>query len=60
MAMATRAQFDDARRQLTATVSADESLDYVGDSGRVSLSTARGARSGELRSGRKGTPCSGC
>ena len=47
--MATKARYEEARRQLTATVSADESLDYVGDSGRVALSTARGARSGELR-----------
>ena len=50
--MATRAnqqEFEDARRRLTAAVSADQSLDYVGDSGIVALSTTRGARSGELR-----------
>ena len=49
--MATRAnqqEFEDARRRLTAAVSADQSLDYVGDSGIVALSTTRGARSGEV------------
>jgi len=49
MAMATRAEYEDARRQLTETLSADGSLDYAGDSGRVAFGTARGARSGELR-----------